>query len=507
MPRNRDRLEILLKARYPLLYLATWEETRIIELLAEIARDSAVQKTVYTWNIASGMRRLGFDMVAGTLEPMAALDFIDKYPQPAIFCLFDLHPFLDSHPITVRRLKNLAQKIRAEFKTVILVSPTLRIPQELQKTITVVDFDPPDYAEIEAALETVIKRQGENGYQVELAITDRERLIKACQGLTMEEVENVFAKAVVTDAKLDADDIELVLEEKRQIIRKTGILEYYPVDIGIEEVGGLDNLKEWLRKRGRSFTDEARDFGLPAPKGVLVTGMPGCGKSLCAKAASSLWRLPLLRLDMGRIFAGIVGSSEENMRKAIATAEAIAPCILWVDEIEKGFAGSTGSGDSGVTARVFGTFLTWMQEKKEPVFVFATANQIERLPPELLRKGRFDEIFFVELPDDQEREDILSIHLHKRRQNVSAFDLTELSEKSRGYSGSELEQIVISGMLEAFDDNRSLEQDDLILGIEHTIPLARTMREQVTVLRNWARDRAVAAGRSGSAPEIDYPSK
>lgn len=503
MTKNRRNLEVLLKARYPLLLLPSWEETRITELVADIARDSTVPKTVYTWNIAAGMRRLGFDMVPGTLEPMAALDFIDKYASPAVFCLFDLHPFLTSHPITVRRLKNLAQKIRSEFKTILLVSPQLQIPQELQKIVTVVDFELPSFEEIEGVLETVEAKQGEEGYRVELEAADRERLIKACQGLTLEEVENAFAKAVVTDSVLDESDIELVLEEKRQIIRKTGILEYYPVDIGMEEVGGLDVLKEWLRKRARSFTDEARNFGLPAPKGILITGMPGCGKSLCAKAASSLWKLPLLRLDMGRIFAGLVGSSEENMRKAISTAEAIAPCILWIDEIEKGFAGTSGSGDSGVTARVFGTFLTWMQEKKEPVFVFATANAIERLPPELLRKGRFDEIFFVELPDQEEREEILRIHLDKRRKKAEQFDLVQLGEISIGYSGSELEQVVISAMLEAFDNDRELTQEDLVMGIEHMIPLARTMREQVDVLRRWAQDRAVLAGKSSIELNFD----
>ena len=502
MPNNRQQLETLLKARYPLLFLPSWEEVRIVELLADIARESAVQKTVYTWNIAAGMRRLGFDMVPGTLEPMAALDFIEKYPSPAVFCLFDIHPFLSSHPITVRRLKNLAQKIRAEFKTILLISPQLSIPPELEKLVTVVDFELPSHAEIDHVLDTVISRQSEQGYQVELVESDRERLIKACQGLTLEEVENAFAKAVVTDSVLNADDIELVLEEKRQIIRKTGILEYYPVDISMDSVGGLDVLKEWLRKRARSFTDEARNFGLPAPKGVLVTGMPGCGKSLCAKAASSLWKLPLLRLDMGRIFAGIVGSSEENMRKAIKTAEAIAPCILWVDEIEKGFAGTGSSGDSGVSARVFGTFLTWMQEKTDAVFVFATANAIDRLPPELLRKGRFDEIFFVELPDQTEREDILRIHLDKRRKGSENFDLTTLSNQSVGYSGSELEQVVISAMLDAFDNDRELQQEDLVSAIEHTIPLARTMREQVDVLRKWAKDRAVLAG--PSSIELDF---
>lgn len=483
----------MIKARYPLLYVPSWEEKRIVDTIQEVASIGPISKVVYTWTVATGLYRRGLAPVPNTVEPLAALEFVEKFNRPAIFCFLDFHPFLESRNVTVRKLKNLASVIKQDFKTIILISPTLTIPVELQKVVTVVDFLLPGEEEINTLLDTVVQEQGEHQYRVNLSKAEREKLVKAAQGLTLDEIENAFSKAVVTDGVLDAADIDLILEEKRQVIRKTGILDYYPATEGMESVGGLGALKEWLRKRGRSFTDEAKAFGLPAPKGVLVTGIPGCGKSLCAKAASALWQLPLLRLDMGKIFAGIVGSSEENMRKAIQTAEAIAPCILWIDEIEKGLAGTGGSGDSGVSARVFGTFLTWMQEKTTAVFVFATANAIEKLPPELLRKGRFDEIFFVDLPQPQERMDIFQIHLIKRNKLLKEFDLRALSDTSEGYSGSEIEQAVITGMVEAFDENRQLNQQDLIAGIEKTVPLSRTMSEYMLALHIWAEERAVMA--------------
>lgn len=491
--KNMEALSLLIKARYPLLYIPSWEERRIVDTLHEVAAQGPVTKIVYTWTVAGGLSRRGLPPVPNTSEPLAALEFVEKFDRPAIFVFLDFHPYLQARNVTTRKLKNLSSVIKQEFKTIVLVSPTLNIPVELQKSMTVVDFLLPGEEEITQLLETVVKKQGETQYRVDLNEEEKEMLIKAAQGLTLEEIENAFSKAVVTDGVLNSDDIELILEEKRQIIRKTGMLDYYPVSEGMEFVGGLDNLKEWLRKRGRSFTEEAKKFGLPAPKGVLITGMPGCGKSLTAKAASALWRLPLLRLDMGKIFAGIVGSSEENMRKAIQTAEAIAPCILWIDEIEKGLAGSASTGDSGVSARVFATFLTWMQEKTASVFVFATANAIERLPPELLRKGRFDEIFFVDLPQRGERMDIFSIHLKKRHKNVENFNLAELADLTDGYSGSEIEQIVITGMVEAFDNSRELQQNDVLTAIEKTVPLSTTMREHMLALRLWAENRAVMA--------------
>ena len=328
-----------------------------------------------------------------------------------------------------------------------------------------------------------------------MAPEQRDKLLEAALGLTLDEADNAFGAALLNDGRLDSADIHTILAQKQLIIRQSGVLDYYPAEEDLAEVGGLDNLKDWLRKRALAFSREARDFGLPHPKGVLLTGVQGCGKSLSAKAIANNWQLPLLRLDVGKLFAGLVGSSEENMRKAIKLAEAIAPCVLWVDELEKGFSGlqSSGSVDGGTTARVFGTFLTWMQDKKSNVFVVATANQIQGLPPELLRKGRFDEIFFIDLPDPAERAAIFEIHLVKRRREPGRFGISRLVQVTEGFSGAEIEQVVISGLYEAFAGGMDLQDHFLLQAVRQTVPLSVTMREEVDYIRHWAKTRAVQA--------------
>ena len=316
--------------------------------------------------------------------------------------------------------------------------------------------------------------------------------MQAALGLTLGEAENVFAKIIVKDGRLSGDDVNEVFAEKQQIIRKSGLLEYYATDETFSNVGGLAALKDWLQKRTIAFTDEARAFGLPAPKGILMLGVQGCGKSLCAKAVSCLWQLPLLRFDIGRMFGSLVGSSEENVRRAIAVAESVAPAILWVDEIDKAFAGAQGSGisDGGTTARVFGTFLTWLSEKTAPVFVVATANDISQLPPELLRKGRLDEIFFVDLPTKEERKEIFNIHLGKRGRDPQPFDLDSLVACSENFGGAEIEQAVISALYDAFYARHELATQHILEALLQTVPLARTMDEQIGRLRSWAVGRA-----------------
>ena len=318
-------------------------------------------------------------------------------------------------------------------------------------------------------------------------------MVQACLGLTESEASNAVAKAIVqAGGRLDGDAIEAVTGEKQQIIRKSGLLEFYASSEQLGSVGGLEILKEWLRKRVRAFGDDARAFGLPEPKGILLVGVQGCGKSLVAKSVANSWRLPLLRLDVGRLFASLVGSSEENLRSAIKVAESIAPVVLWVDEIEKGFSGvgSSNVSDAGTAARVFGSFITWLQEKQAPVFVIATANSVAHLPPELVRKGRFDEIFFVDLPDLQERRAIWEIHLLKRNRDPAQFDLHQLALASDGLSGAEIEQAVIAGLYEAFDQNRPLQMDDLLDVLQETVPLSRMMDEEIAGLRAWAQQRA-----------------
>ena len=327
----------------------------------------------------------------------------------------------------------------------------------------------------------------------------REKLLKASLGLTEDEAEKVFRKARVVAGKLTESEVDIVLSEKKQLIRRNGILEYIEEDETLDSVGGLEELKHWLRQRSNAFSERAREYGLPQPKGMLILGVPGCGKSLIAKTTARLWGLPLLRLDMGRVYDGsMVGRSEANLRGALRTAESISPAILFIDEIDKAFAGGAGSADSdgGTSSRIFGSFLTWMQEKNSPVFVMATANRVERLPSEFLRKGRFDEIFFVDLPNEEERKEIFKIHLGKRRRDIERFDFEQLTKVCEGFSGAEIEQGLISAMYEAFAQGREFNQLDIIAAIRATLPLSKTMSEQVTALRDWARQRARPAASS-----------
>jgi SpoVK/Ycf46/Vps4 family AAA+-type ATPase len=404
----------------------------------------------------------------------------------------------------VRRLRDIANAFKSgtTARALILLSPVLRIPPELEKETTLIDFPLPGEDEIRHLLDGMISTNSAGG-RIRVLVDDkgREKLVKAALGLTLAEAENAFARSMVNDGTLSDNDVEVVLEEKRQTIRKSGLLEFVPVDVQLPDVGGLENLKRWLAKRNDSWLAEAAAYGLPAPKGVLITGVPGCGKSLTAKAIASAWGLPLLRMDIGKVFAGLVGSSEQNMRTGIATAEATSPCVLWIDEIEKGFAGAGGGGDSGTSSRVFGSFLTWMQEKARPVFVIATANNIDKLPPEFLRKGRFDEIFFVDLPTTSERKSVWQLQLSKRLQSdavraeISIDDalLDALSQTSDGYSGAEIEQAVVAGLFDAFAERRPLRKEDLFRAVENMVPLSVTQAEQIKAIRDWANVRAVAA--------------
>jgi ATP-dependent 26S proteasome regulatory subunit len=503
-PKFVQDLDLHIRARYPLLYLVTWEESRLDAILNDMA--AAHGKALFNWSVTRGLKRVGGARVLGTNEgsrdPVEALGQIGRLTEPALVVLKDFHPFLND-PGVVRALRELAQDLKSTFTTVILLSPTLQIPVELEKEISVLDVPLPTFRELYQLLREIVAvvRQGQKAV-VDLSKEDAEALIKASQGLTLSEAENAFAKAIANDGRLDANDIPLVLDEKRQVIRKSGLLEYYPVDADLEGVGGMESLKSWLAARESAFGDAARKFGLPAPKGLLLLGVQGCGKSLTAKAIGASWRLPLLRLDMGRIFSGLVGSSEENMRRAIRVAESVAPAVLWVDEIEKGLAGAGGSGnmDSGVGQRVFGALLTWLQEKTAQVFVVATANRIDLLPPELLRKGRFDEIFFIDLPRAAERREIFKIHISRRERDASAFDLDKLVALTEGYSGAEIEQAVVAGLFHAFHAREELAQPHLVQAITETLPLSTTLGEEIGRLREWAKTRTRPASGDAQPP-------
>ena len=510
METNSKKLSHLLRARFPYIYISTYEEDRVTKFIKNIASSESQIKyprEVLVWTQAAGLKS-GKKTINDTNTPQKLIDFIEKYAQDSIFILYDFHVFfgVNHRPPDaqiVRALRDLVPALKTSNvrKNIIFISPEQIIPETLQKDIVIYDFPLPKLEDIKSRLNKMISAN--NRINVEtLTEEDKDKLCKAALGLTMQEAENAFALAMVHDGKLTIEDLPVILEEKMQVIRKTGMLEYIQSDFSIKDIGGLDNLKKWLLKRNNSWSEKAKKYCIPAPKGVLVTGVPGCGKSLTAKAMSSIWQLPLLRLDIGKIFSGLVGSSEENMRKAIATVEAVAPAILWVDEIEKGLNGVSASNDSGVSSRIFGTLLTWMQEKTAPVFVIATANNISKLPPELLRKGRFDEIFFVDIPTLNERKEIFKVHLARHLKdkevcaNIKPNDtkiINELAQMTEGFIGSEIEQVVISALCDAFFENRALQFTDFQKAIENTVPLSQTQKEEILAIRQWANVRAVSA--------------
>lgn len=493
-------IEILIRARYPIIYIVTYEEQRVVRWLTEVSKKR--KKRMFEWSLSNGLQESGTPQNAQkmktspTRDPVQALDELIGHVEPAIYIFKDLHHFLhlrcNSNSAPIRKLREAAIHIKDTYKSLILVSPILEVPAELEKEITVVDFPLPDTADLGQLLDRIIDEvKSQPSVTIDIPPESREGLLKAALGLTLGEAENVLAKTLVSDNRLSDEDIDCVFAEKRQIVRKAGLLDYCDVDVDFEKIGGMDMLKAWLRMRGSALSERARDFGLPVPRGVLLLGVQGCGKTMCAKAISAAWRMPLLRLDMGRLFGSLVGSSEANMRRALTTAESIAPVVLWLDEIDKALAGARGSsGDSGVTARLFGTFLTWMSEKQSPVFVVATANDISALPPELLRKGRFDEIFFVDLPNQIERREIMRVRLEYRKRDPETFALDRLAELAEGFSGAEIEEAVVSGLYEAFALGEELNDAHIITAIQSTVPLSKTMQTDLEQLRAWADGRA-----------------
>ena len=487
-------LEILIRARYPLLGIRTWEEERGQKLVTRVGKK--LGKRVYGWSASTGLMSL--DRGAGakavdtrTADPQTVLRRLAELVDPSIFILFDFHHYMRDAQI-IRALREVATTFRNGLKTLILMSPSLEIPMDLEKEIMLIDLPLPGMDDLSEMLESVINEvNGRGDIKIELNGEDRDKLVQSAMGLTLREAENVLARAIVTNGCLDLKALSLVISEKEQIIRKSGVLEFYAAFEDFGDIGGLDYLKDWLRKRKKSFSRQAQEFGLPAPKGIMLIGVQGCGKSLTAKAIAADWGMPLLKLDTGALFSSLVGSTEENLRRALATAEIVAPAVLWIDEIEKGFAGvqSSASLDAGVSARVFGGLVTWLQEKTSPVFVIATANDISQLPPEMLRKGRFDEIFFVDLPTGKERRQIFKIHLERRHFDPELFDVTKLVEESVGFSGAEIESCIISAMFDVFDAEGQLDDQSILNAISDTIPLSRLMTEKVKELKAWATGR------------------
>ena len=501
-----SELEVLIRARYPLIYVVTWEEQRVLSDVANIA--SKLNKSVFEWSINNGLSPAGTDLQSqkrrdtSTEDPLVALGNVMEHLEPALYVFKDFHPFLKcQNTAVIRKMREVSISLKNTYKTIVIVSPILEIPSELEKDVTIVDFDLPGEKDFEALVGRIIDEVKDNPkLNVNINEKMREQIIHSLLGLTLCEAENVLAKTLVQNRGLGKESLEVINSEKKQIIRKSGLLEYYDTDETIRSVGGLDSLKSWLAKRSVAFSEKAREFGLPPPKGILLLGVQGCGKSLMAKTISTMWQLPLLRFDVGRVFGSLVGSSEHNIRRAIKVAESISPAVFWIDEIDKAFRGSRGSGaatDAGTSARVFSTFLTWMSEKKHAVFVVATANDVSMLPPELLRKGRFDEIFFVDLPTLMERKGIFSVHLAKRKMDISKFDLDSLAKASFEYSGAEIEESIISGMFDSFYDKQQLSNERLLNSVSQIVPLSRTMSEDIDTLRKWAVGRT----RPATSPE------
>lgn len=489
-----DAINLVIRARYPLLYLVAIEEKPILNILEGVAKGLSTSHQVLVWDLVRGWE----DNNANRNSVMGALDRIrqQEQAQPRIFVLKDIHFILryPHHPQNapvVRELKNLAVELKQTQHTLAIVSHILEVPAELSEHITAIDLPLPDLEEIQQLIVTQFNPQ-----QLQIEGLAREQLAKACQGLSRTRIERVLKKALLKADSIDETAIDGVLEEKKQAIRQTGILEFFTARESLKNVGGLDNLKRWVRMRKDVFTEEARNYGIPNPKGVLLVGIQGTGKSLSAKTIACEWRLPLLRLDTGRLFGGLVGESESRVRQAIEISEAIAPCVLWIDEIDKAFGNLTSGvdGDSGTSRRVFGSLITWMQEKTAPVFIVATANNVTILPAELLRKGRFDEIFFLSLPTQKEREDIFKVHLRKLRPSrMREFNIELLAKQSKEFSGAEIEQAIFDGMHYAFTDlvdehRRDFTTNDIIRALEETVPLAAIARKPIEALRRWAAE-------------------
>ena len=473
-----EELALSLRARYPYLYLLTWEEARAERGLQEVA--AQLERPLLTWSSTTGLLAPE-GHIDGTREPMGLLDALAERPGPGVALLRDFHAHI-SAPDVVRRLRDLRERFGADGWGLVFVSPTAVVPSELEKDVAILDLPLPGLAEVAKLFHALLRGEKQT---IELELF--ERFVKASLGLTEEEIKRLYSKVLLRHGGFSEDELREVIAEKRQLIRRADYLEFHDLSLDMAEVGGLDNLKEWLRSRSHSFSEKARKYGLPQPKGLFLLGVQGCGKSMTAKAIADLWKVPLLRLDVAALVMGR-GAAEEGLRRTIAIAESMAPAILWVDEIEKAFAGMGEGGGAGA-ARVFGSFITWLQEKQAAVFVVATANDVRHMPPELLRKGRFDEIFWVDLPNIHERQQIFDIHLRRRRRDPARFDTWKLAEASERFSGAEIEQAIIDAMFDAFGKDREVATPDVLRSLRATVPLAITMDQSIKELKEWARDR------------------
>lgn len=492
------------KASYPVIYLWTSEEERAELAILESMKKLQGDRKILVWSHTEGLREP--DQAPKTnpektdiVEALQAVVYGEESKESGVFIFRDVHPFLDI-PIVKRLIRDAADLFKGGGKnlrrTLIFISPVNKVPPDIERDVTLLEFALPTRDDLSPIVAKVLKRKEFD----EVDEDERDRIVSSCLGLTTIEAENAMAKASVQwfneDKKNRPPISRLVMHEKALAVKKAGILDYYEASEKAEDVGGLQDLKNYLTLRVQAaYTKRAREFGLPLPKGILLVGLPGTGKSLVAKAASNVLGVPLIRFDVGKVFQGLVGSSEANMRTAIQTIDAVGNCVVFIDEMEKGLAGAGGGGDhdGGTTARVFGTFLTWMQEKKSPSFICATVNRIDRLPDELLRKGRFDEIFFVNLPTVEEREEIFCIQIRKHGREVKSINCVKLAEKARAFSGAEIEAAVVGGLYAAFHSGKDLKTEFIEDEISRITPLAKSRKDQLAAMVAWAEKNARAA--------------
>lgn len=514
-----DRLKILINSSTPIVVMETVEELRALSLVHNACSDLSL--ALFEWTIADGLVRSGAsaaplsqsrpsisDSAASprtamynTLDPVQALANLETMSIEAVFVLKDFHRHMDN-PVVVRRLRDVGQKFSANRRTLILTAPAIEMPPELASLVEFLDLPLPDRDRLhEIIRETYTRMGGTHTLKLQLDAAGVDAMAANLRGLTEEAAERAISQTIVGRLALSPDCITDVLEAKKALLKRSEMLEFVDSTDTMSSVGGLDNLKRWLEQRRGAWDDGAQKFGLDPPKGVIILGTQGCGKSLCARAVAGEWKLPLVKFDTAAVYDKFIGETEKRIQKVFQVAEGLAPCVLWIDELEKVFAGSgpdSASADAGVSSRLLASFLSWMQDRKPAVFVAATCNNVTVLPPELIRKGRFDELFFVDLPNAAERKQIFAIQLTKRKRNPTDYDLDRVAEAAKGFSGAEVESAVQTALYAAFARKQELSNDDLLTALSSTVPLSITRAEEIAELRGWAKDRAVWA----SVPEV-----
>jgi len=527
VPDGLDRLKVLIDSSTPIIVMETVEEVRAVRMVR--AACTALNLATFEWSVAAGLLRSGstvgevvtsgvHDLAAhggletleqnakalyNSREPAAMLSNLEGITIEAVFILKDLHRHMDD-PVVIRRLRDVGQRFAANRKTIVLTAPKIDIPPELKSLVEFFELPLPGRQRLRQIIdETLVRVSKTHTLQRKLDSQGLDEVAENLRGLTEEEADRAISQALVTRYALGPELITDVLDAKKGLLRRSEMVEFVDVSDTMGAVGGLENLKKWLAQRRGAWDSGAREFGLEPPHGVIVLGVQGCGKSLCARAVAGEWKIPLVKFDTSAVYDKFIGETEKRIRKVFQVAEGLAPCVLWIDELEKVFAGSgpaSASADAGVSSRLLASFLSWMQDRKAPVFVAATCNNVTVLPPELIRKGRFDELFFVDLPNQGERKQVFSIQLAKRKRNPAEFDLDQIAAAAKGYSGAEIDAAVQGGLYAAYSEKKQLTTQSLIDALAQTVPLSTTRAEEIAGLREWASARAVPASKGDAAP-------